>query len=321
MKHAVSMYLGGVVLNASECDFDSSRELGLKCAICNQAVFLRSGSTRQQVLRNGKVVKQIISPYFTHYKTGSGEDFDCENRVYSKPGKTQLKRLEIEGRNQRLKLYNKHLWEMYKDDTNLMAHQLKSNKKRIGQRFLENLAIVNRKKWAEKIALVYKSLEYENERLLTVTKEEYKKTAESWEQYEDLYQDTDINLKEPNLKTVCACSYQEFLEHQNYFKYKCDRRLHLSICQEIADFMCTKTSGYFWLNLIASITKPREVIDRAFDRQIVRESLSSNLIFLITVRCIYSVHWLEQINKRLGETHLIAEIPARIRFEPETKRF
>jgi hypothetical protein len=47
MKEAVSMYLGGFVVKADDCDHDSAKQWGLKCPFCDSAVFLRSQSIRK----------------------------------------------------------------------------------------------------------------------------------------------------------------------------------------------------------------------------------------------------------------------------------
>ncbi|MDJ0689039.1 MAG: hypothetical protein QNJ41_11055 [Xenococcaceae cyanobacterium MO_188.B32] len=63
MRLARSMYLGGTIVSATECDFEDYKRLGLTCPICRQAVYLRSGSIRQQTLRNKKTIEQKIEPY------------------------------------------------------------------------------------------------------------------------------------------------------------------------------------------------------------------------------------------------------------------
>jgi len=65
MKYAKSMYFGGDIVFADECNYQSAQKLGLKCPFCDSAVFLRSES-----VRNVKGKLQLISPYFAHYSSG-----------------------------------------------------------------------------------------------------------------------------------------------------------------------------------------------------------------------------------------------------------
>lgn len=106
MKDAKSMYRGGDIVEARHCDFDSSRLLGLVCPFCNEAVYLRAGTSRI-----GKNKMVLVNPAFCHYP-GSAEDLDCERRSISGEGREEIERIKAEKRGQRLELYNKHLWDM-----------------------------------------------------------------------------------------------------------------------------------------------------------------------------------------------------------------
>lgn len=62
MQQAVSMFLGGEIINAKDCNHTSNKELGLICPICKKAVFLVKVCTKQ---RNGKVFD--VPAHFNHY--------------------------------------------------------------------------------------------------------------------------------------------------------------------------------------------------------------------------------------------------------------
>ena len=96
MLKAKSMYFGGEIINASECDYATSRNLGLICPFCNSAVFIRSESVRQ---RNGKI--QLVRPYFAHYPGGSETNWDCDKRLHTNQGREQIEKLKIQARDQR----------------------------------------------------------------------------------------------------------------------------------------------------------------------------------------------------------------------------
>lgn len=46
MKYAISMYLAGTIVKSQDCDYESYRDLGLKCPYCSESVFLRRGTLR-----------------------------------------------------------------------------------------------------------------------------------------------------------------------------------------------------------------------------------------------------------------------------------
>lgn len=95
------MYWGGTIIDATICDYDSSRKLGLHCPFCNEAVFYRAGFSRR--MSDGSI--QQVAASFAHYP-GLGNE--CELRASRPEGKAYLDQLEIESRNQRLRLYNKY---------------------------------------------------------------------------------------------------------------------------------------------------------------------------------------------------------------------
>ena len=281
MKQAKSMYLGGVLIEATECDFDSSRELGLTCVCCSQAVFLRSGSVRQQKLRNGKVVEQIIAPYFAHYKTSSWKDYDCENRIYSQQGKEQLSQIEIEGKNQRLKLYNKHLWSMFKETKKIHKNHLQAIKKSAGKNFIESLSKAARQGW--------KKNQQEMSKLIQKKWDDFIDTSE--EDYREIIKESSTAFGEK--------AKEKAISLHKHFKHKCDIRLHLAITQEIADFMTTKTSAYFWLNLVTYVVGTWMITVRDFDRQTIQKECTVKMLLELAPGLIASTPWLDEIQKLL----------------------
>ncbi len=112
MRQAKSVYFGGDITEARDCDYSSSKELGLTCPFCSNAVFLTRGYHR--TLR-GK--PNFVEPFFSHY---DGMGSDCENRSLTKAGKDEVEKIKKEARNQRLKLYNAYLWRMLTEDISVI---------------------------------------------------------------------------------------------------------------------------------------------------------------------------------------------------------
>lgn len=111
MRYSISMYRGGFQIDAENCDHTSAKNLGLICPFCKEAVFYRSGSKYSNA---NKTV--TVKPSFVHYAIDGDEltaGIECENRAKRQEGIDYLARLEIESKNQRLKLYNDHLWDMF----------------------------------------------------------------------------------------------------------------------------------------------------------------------------------------------------------------
>ena len=110
MEDAKSMYHGGELVSALDCDFESYRELGLLCPFCNEPVYL-CGETVRQSSRTHKL--SYIRPHFKHFPGGDPLDFDCEKRAISAEGKRYLDAIRAERRGQRLELFNRYFLEMY----------------------------------------------------------------------------------------------------------------------------------------------------------------------------------------------------------------
>jgi hypothetical protein len=104
MKFASSLYRGGELVDASVASYQDNRELGLVCPFCKESVFLAREHTRKETL---------VRASWRHYKMSQRSAF-CEERALSVKGKEQLKQLQSEARGQRLKLFNRRFWEIFK---------------------------------------------------------------------------------------------------------------------------------------------------------------------------------------------------------------
>lgn len=126
------MYLAGELVSASECDYSSSKELGLICPICKSAVFLRSSS-----MRKIKGVEKPFRAYFAHYK---GAPWDCENRVLTPQGRRYLEKLKIKAKAQRLSLYNQHLWNIIAPSLGISYRELNKARSVLGESWFIEMA-------------------------------------------------------------------------------------------------------------------------------------------------------------------------------------
>lgn len=108
MKYASSIRYGGQLVEASECDYEDYKRLGLLCPECKDPVLLRGEFTR---LQHGKDVKVLA--HFAHFP---GKDptlvAQCEKRV-SKYTPKELQRMAAQARGQRLKLLQRWFWTVF----------------------------------------------------------------------------------------------------------------------------------------------------------------------------------------------------------------
>lgn len=270
MKQAKSMYLGGEIVRAIDCDFSSSKNLGIVCPYCSEAVFLRSGGMRDQTLRNGQKKTQIVNPYFAHYAGGSYNAFECENRSMSAEGRERLRTIAIEARNQRLDLYNRRLWEMFKNDRNIREKRIAAvcRKHFKNPRELEVVSIAARRYWGKILPRVYEFME------MTIEKDR----GLEWDE---------------GLKGAIERSDWERQRDRNIDYYgEVGLKYHRAVCKEIADFLSTRTGGhaFYWLSRHAVYILSLGGADSFLKK------LDDYHLCLTIASQIAIAHWIEQIN-------------------------
>lgn len=150
MLEAICMYFGGEIVSAADCDYETARSLGLICPFCKSAVFVRSESTRKVKSR-----VQLVRPYFAHYPTGSEQNWDCEKRSHTVQGREHLEQLKIQARNQRLRLYNAHLWGMFSDAHGIKPQHLNRVRSAVGEQWCEQTSILVRHEWSKALSDAY----------------------------------------------------------------------------------------------------------------------------------------------------------------------
>lgn len=269
------MYRGGFLVNAEQCDYESSRELGIICPFCSQAVFLRRGSFYD---RNGKQI--VAPPAFAHYKNDEPLADDCELRSVRKDGEEYLRQLDIDSHNQRLDLYNKRLWEIIKADMHVT--NLKSIDKEFGKPWVEQTARLCRHE-------LRRSLDFYLE--------------EARQQWQDQRQN---KLFDPKIEQIAELVWTADERCADILKLNSfDQQLHQVVFQEIIEFLSTRTGGYafqqlfrlalcefcanFWVHNIK--TKATGEAIPAFAHQVKKVSISTinTMIVLIIIR----VNWVK----------------------------
>lgn len=166
MKQAKSMYFGGDIVSADECDFNSSKELGLKCPFCDSGVFIRSAS-----IRKTKGKERLVDAYFAHYPSGWQDNWDCENRSKTAQGQREVEKIKIEARNQRLRVYNAYLWSMFADELNITHRQLNHVRSVFGEAWCERTSVLVRREWHNSISDVYTILDATVQELVNTVKD------------------------------------------------------------------------------------------------------------------------------------------------------
>jgi hypothetical protein len=96
---ASSIYEGGELYYAADCQHGDNKLLGLVCSLCSEAVFLAKGEIRR--------------PTWKHYRVSASTKL-CDRRVLTEEGRECLKKLQPPAVKQRLKLFNRRFLDIYR---------------------------------------------------------------------------------------------------------------------------------------------------------------------------------------------------------------
>jgi len=217
------MYRAGWIVNAEECDYESSRNLGLVCPFCSEALFWAGDYSR--------VVKeqtQFVSAAFRHYRSADPTAQDCELRATRPDGEAFVNKLEIQSRNQRLELYNRRLWEIFCKTHNQAALDLKRCRKLFGTRWLDNQAKLARNYFRDHSDALSKDL------AATFEAMKENKRSDGWQCLLDAGE-------------IDASDEEEYAATVRGF----DSKIHIAVAQEVAAFLGTRTAGYVFAKLFA----------------------------------------------------------------------
>lgn len=267
MLEAKSIYLGGDIVSAQECNYESYLKLGLKCPFCNSAIFLRAASSR--VIKG---IQKPITAYFAHFPSGTNDNWDCIARAKSVAGRQEIEQIKIEAREQRLKVYNNKLWELMITDLQLTNRKMKEIRKSIGEREIENktkivrIEIVNNlDKLCQEIDHISKSLSSRDASFIKAMSQSPK-----------------------DAKKMISMS-SEYLG-------QCDRRLHTAICCEVLQFLSTKSGNWVLSKLVAlAINACKIELKRPDNKLMPVDGLGSYQFAMIVSYSLIKTHWAEAI--------------------------
>lgn len=292
MRYAVAMYRAGFQVDANDCNYDSFKELGLLCPFCKEAVYWSRGS---EYVREGQ--KLSARARFSHYGSDDPTAQQCELRAKRKEGREYLKQLEIESKNQRLKLFNDYFWEMLQSQRPIPIprEKLLRNKKWFGAKRLTEFSRITAKRWKKReveglnYELVAKTFEVVNQHKNSTSAEEQRML---------------VDFKKTHKKLEEIESYRAFVaketQRQADWTSDLDQQLHLAICKEICSFLGTRTAGYALEKMCLSYVN----VIRVSYPQIQPDEVLSNydLFFGGLMRgfgtLVARAHWLEEIRGR-----------------------
>jgi len=256
MRYAKSIYRGGEIIDASLCDYESSKKLGLICPFCSQAVFLRAGSYYE---RHGK---KIVSPWsFCHYHSDDPLALECELRAKRKDGKEYIERLRIESRNQRLKLFNTRMTDILNQCWTDNYQYIKQLYKLYGKKWIEVKTIELRHELNSNFSFYLTELEMIHKQVCKPK----------------LYDNpNDLGLK--------IWTKQEIQEQNQKLSF-IDKQIHFTICTEVLEFLSTRTGGYAFLKFLslAIISLSLTRLNFLLKRQVGLESLATMKGFIQSV--------------------------------------
>ncbi|HEY9874507.1 MAG TPA: hypothetical protein V6D12_13785 [Candidatus Obscuribacterales bacterium] len=277
MRYGKSMYRGGLVVDAVSCDYESSRQLGIVCPFCSEAVYLKKSF---QYVRDGKEI--TASAAFCHYHSDSPTAQACELRSLRRDGEEYIRSLEAQARGQRLELYNKRLWEFIKNE--IETTYLNEVPKNFGKAWIEKIVKLARIDLSKHLDLnLEKARRLWQEQLTRGIHIEDPAIAET------------IKLKWTSQKTSAE------IRNLNPF----DRQLYYLILEEVINFLATHTGRYayekiFQYALVILCVKVQESnpdlpvpynIVSAHSGE-VKKNLDLNLVNSVIVLILTRVKWI-----------------------------
>lgn len=109
MQYASSIKYGGLLVAANDCDYEAYKNLGLVCPCCHESVFLTAGHERYY---NASNKKTTVVSHFSHRPDKDKKEVErCKLRI-AQITSADITKNENVSRNQRLKLFNRHLWSL-----------------------------------------------------------------------------------------------------------------------------------------------------------------------------------------------------------------
>lgn len=129
---AASMYEGGTLYYAADCNHGDNKRLGLVCPLCNGALFLAKG--------------EVYRPTWRHYHA-TEETAYCERRVMTAEVRSILTQLQPKARGQRLSLFNRRYWEIFTFERKAPRDPYALCQKHLGKALMRKTVTYCRDRW------------------------------------------------------------------------------------------------------------------------------------------------------------------------------
>jgi len=119
MQYAISIRFGGMPISASECDYNSFHNHGLRCPDCGGTVFLVRQASREKHSRKLKSGESVdvsgseIPAHFSHHNSESREVIDCELKA-RRMDPQRLERIQTQARGQIARKFRSKFYSMLK---------------------------------------------------------------------------------------------------------------------------------------------------------------------------------------------------------------
>lgn len=287
MHDCLSIYWAGAEVKASDiwAEVQAGRYpfeevaaiLGLKCPLCKEALKLRAPRTRTRTLRSGRVVEMHDPAHFYHHARDEAS-LECDRRSLTREGKEAFQAAVKYHQQQRLEIYNEHLWQMFCNDRNFPKPAYKHVLKAFGAKWCEDHAKAVQKEWNKSPSAVYAAME---------------------EAVKDL-QDVDLSKYPPS-------ALRDEAKLQKLYFSGVNLRQHLTICWEIADFLATRTGRYaFHKMVVATLQMATLAVSR--QNPSLKGSILIEMAKTITpgasmegmAKMLAGTHWGEEIRKYLS---------------------
>lgn len=268
MKYAKALALGGELIDAVECNsYEDYYHLSFVCPECGEKVYYckEYSSSRS---RTGKV-----SPSFKHHALKDVALIErCKLRVnnYSQP---ELDRRKVQSRNQRLKIYQTYFWRLFCSGS-----------------------IVFRDWSYEKIDDFFEEIDRKQIPELSEWKFYYLESIRNLFNNKDLVEERFlIRFQEYIIKPQTSIGNEQARKILITFSTNLDKNYHGLICQEILEFLKTRSAYPIFEKLVKySFCKSQEMysLQKGYDHFPLPHQVLDMLIMNII-----SVSWLEELKK------------------------
>lgn len=274
MRYARSMRFGGQLIEASECDYEDYKKLGLLCPVCKNMVFLVGETTRT---RGDKTFK--VSAHFNHFPQQKAFAEQCELRV-KKYSEKEIKKALNQARGQRAKFFKRWFWQI------IIDRRLHVNLQSLSAYFK-----VHQDNYGS-------NLEYTKEidNLYDHVIDYLKHKKDTKLSISGFFEHLENEAKPINfLDKRKAELFNEILTE---LKSRLDVKMQIQICEEALQFACQKTNRYhfcgFLLSSVPILLSLGKTLETAL--QVTPDTVANYAAILINNIC--ATNWAKEFDKQ-----------------------